>query len=393
MANRRLFRTGLLGVFTLLFVLGTAAPGAATGNIVKSDLKGTWNISLHGLTGCGFVSMLATMTFNTNGTGTGPIQIHGACGDSMLAGQTFTVNTLTAKGTGKATLTCGGGCLWHFNIQVAPDRTKFNLVDVTATDTDAFLAGVAVVSSVADNIVTADLKGDWHVSLMGRQLRPECVPQDVQVSAAAMMTLDVAGAGNINVTLRTTCGNGDVVNTFAISALNPDGSGTAHLDCGGACGFDFSIQVSPDRSMFNLVTVSPTDTGDMLAGVATRRSMGGQITKTNLAGPWQGHFLGQDIVGGSTGVSAFVLTFRLNAKALTNTATLVIHGEEGDLTFTDLTFEVQTLNADGSGTARLTDGSDVFNFRIQVSPDRSTIGLAGVDPASEDMFAGFFVHQ
>lgn len=71
----------------------------------------------------------------------------------------------------------------------------------------------------------------------------------------------------------------------------------------------------------------------------------------------------------------------------------VIHGEEGNLTFTDLTFEVQTLSADGGGTARLTDGTDVFNYRIQVSPDRSTIGVAGVDPASEDMFAGFFVHQ
>ena len=393
MANRRLFRTGLLGVFTLLFVLGTATPSAATGNIVKSDLKGTWKISLHGRTDCGFVSMLATMTFGTNGTGTGPIQIHGACGDSTLAGQTFTVATLSKLGEGTATLTCGGACLWHFNIQVAPDRTKFNLADVTATDIGAFLAGVAVVSSVADNIVTADLRGDWHVSLIGRQLRPECVPQDVPVSAAATMTLYVAGAGSINATLRTACGNGDVVNTFAITALNPDGSGTAHLDCLDVCGFDFTIQVSPDRSMFNLVTVSPTDTGEMLAGVATRRSTGGQITKANLAGAWQGTALGEDIVGGSNGVSASVLTFRLTPKALTTSATIVIHGEEGDFTITELTFEVQTLNADGSGTARLTIGTDVTNLRIQVSPDRSTIRVAVVDPASEDVTAGFLVHQ
>jgi hypothetical protein len=393
MVKSQSVRTGMLAMFSLLFLFGTAIPSSATGNIVKSDLKGTWKISLHGLTGCGFVSMLATMTFNTNGTSTGPIQVHGECGDSVLVGQTFTVNTLTVKGTGTATLTCGGGCSWRFKIQVAPDRTKFNLVDVTATDTNAFLAGAAVISSAADNIVTADLKGDWHVSLIGRQLRPECVPQDVQVSASAAMTLNVVGAGNINATLRTSCGDGDVVNTFAISDLNPDGSGMAHLDCGGTCGFDFSIQVSPDRSMFNLVTVSPTDSGDMLAGVATRRSTGGQISKTNLAGLWQGYYLGQDVVGGSTGVSAVALTFNLNAKALTNKATLVIHGDEGDLTFTDLTFEVQALNADGSGTARVTDGTDAFNFRIQVSPDRSTISVAGVDPASEDMFAGFFVHQ
>src|SRR5688572_7584810 len=180
-------RTGMLAMFSLLFLFGTATPSSATGNIVKSDLKGTWNVSLEGRTGCGFVSMLATMTFSTNGIGTGPIQIHGECGDSVLAAQTFTVNTLTTKGAGTATLTCGGGCSWHFNIQVAPDRTKFNLVDVTPTDTSAFVAGVAVISSVADNIVTADLQGDWHVSLIGRQLRPECVPQDVQVSASATM--------------------------------------------------------------------------------------------------------------------------------------------------------------------------------------------------------------
>jgi hypothetical protein len=393
MASSRLFRTGLLGVFTLLFLFGTATPSAATGNIVKSDLKGRWNISLHGLTDCGFVSMLATMTFNTNGVGSGPIQIHGACGDSTLAGQTFTVGALSKVGKGTATLTCGGGCLWHFNIQVATDRTKFNLADVTPTDTSAALGGIAVISSVADNIVTADLKGDWQVSLMGHQLRPECVPQDVVVSAAAIMTLNAAGAGTINATLRTTCGNGDVVNTFAITALNPDGSGTAHLDCGGGCGFDFSIQVSPDRSVFNLVTVSAADSGDMLAGVATRRSTGGQITKTNLAGSWQGTALGEDRVGGSTGVSAFVLTFKLNAKALTTNATLVIHGEEGDMTVTDLTFEVQTLNADGSGTARLTDGIDSFNWRIQVSPDRSTMSFVDVNPAGEEMMTGFFVHQ
>jgi hypothetical protein len=34
----------------------------ATGNFAKSDLSGTWNITLHGNTGCGLIAMLVNTT-------------------------------------------------------------------------------------------------------------------------------------------------------------------------------------------------------------------------------------------------------------------------------------------------------------------------------------------
>jgi hypothetical protein len=47
-----------------------------------------------------------------------------------------------------------------------------------------------------------------------------------------------------------------------------NGSGTAGLSCGTACGWALNIQVSPDRSIFNVVDVSPSSPGNYLQGVA-----------------------------------------------------------------------------------------------------------------------------
>ena len=383
--DRQAVRTGLIVAFSTLFLLGTAAPGSATGNIVKSDLKGTWQISLRGSTACGFVSMRATMTFGLTGVGTGPLTIHGDCGDSTLTGQTFRVTKLAPTGGGTATLTCGAGCLWHFDIQVAPDRTKFNLADVTFTDTDTFLEGIAIASSVADNIVVADMKGEWQVSLMGHQLACGAT----KVSAVGTLTLNPAGAGSLNATLKSTCGNGDVVNSFAISGLNADGSGTATVDCGSGCGFTFSIQVSSDRSMFNLVSVSPADAGDFLAGVAIRRSTAGHIVKTNLLGKWQLTIFVEELDGD---VAAVLATFTLKADGTSTNVAIVGHDTEGDGTQTGGILSIPTLNPDGSGVMCI--GIDCeTSFRIQVSPDRSMMSVVGVDPATEDLLTGLAIHK
>jgi hypothetical protein len=383
--DRQAVRTGLIVAFSTLFLLGMAAPGSATGNIVKSDLKGTWQISLRGSTACGFVSMRATMTFGLTGVGTGPLTIHGDCGDSTLTGQTFTVTKLAGTGGGTATLTCGAGCVWHFDIQVAPDRQKFNLADVTFTDTDTFLEGIAIASSVADNIVVADMTGEWQVSLMGHQLACGAT----KVSAVGTLTLNPAGAGSLNATLKSTCGNGDVVNSFAIAGLNADGSGIANLDCGSGCGFTFSIQVSSDRSMFNLVTVSPADAGDFVAGVAIRRSTAGHIVKTNLFGKWQATIFGEELDGD---VAAVLATFTLKANGTSTNVATVGHDTEGDGTQTGGILSTPTLNPDGSGVICI--GIDCeTSFRIQVSPDRSTMSLVHVDPATEDLLIGLAIHK
>lgn len=53
-------------------------------------------------------------------------------------------STLAANGSGTAGLTLGVGCGWNFNIQVSPDRSTFNLVDVSSANPGNFIAGKAV---------------------------------------------------------------------------------------------------------------------------------------------------------------------------------------------------------------------------------------------------------
>jgi hypothetical protein len=57
---------------------------------------------------------------------------------------------------------------------------------------------------------------------------------------------------------------------FQIQSLNPDGSGTAGLSCGPACGWNFIIQV-PDgiTEMFTLVDVD--NPNNVLVGTAARK--------------------------------------------------------------------------------------------------------------------------
>ena len=376
-------------------MLAVASPARATGNIVKSDLKGTWRISLHGLTDCGFATALATITFGTTGSGTGPLQLHGPCGTSTLPSQTLTVNTLAKNGEGTATLTCGAGCEWPFTIQVSPDRTKFNLV--TMTPGSDVVEGLAILSSPADHIAVADLKGVWQFSAMGHEL-VSCggVLTDVTTSAVGTMTLNATGSGTIDTTSFSTCGSGDSVgNTVTILGMNPDGSATAHVDCvGGGCAFDFSVQVSPDRSIVNMVTVSAADAGDTLSGVAIRRSTAGHITPTNLAGAWQGTLLAEDVTDG--GVGTVLMTFKLNAKAASKKVTIQLHGSDGDGTFPDPISIAIQLNPDGSGTGCLTFAPETTcgpPVRLQVSPDRTIIAVTAVDPDSEDFATGLFIAQ
>jgi hypothetical protein len=386
----RFVRTVLVASFSLLFLFGTAAPSFATGNIVKSDLKGMWQITLRGETGCGAVSMLASIIFGTAGSGTGPLQIHGQCGDSTLVGQTFTVATLSKTGEGTATLTCGAGCLWHFVIQVAPDRATFNLADASPLDPGIFLEGTAVLASTADHIAIADLKGVWQISLFGVLVGPCSGVAGVWArTSVGTLTFDATGAGTMDLTSHTGCGLDftEVGVPFTILTLNADGSGTAS-----AAPVQFSFQVSADRSMFNLVMLSPA--GRFFAGVGLRRSTAGNITKTNLAGPWQLALGGADR-GGDCTVSA-VASFKLNAKAAANSMTVVFHDEcEGDGMDTEtFTFSVQTLNPDGSGTAKMVcAGNDCdLDFKIQVSPDRSTFSVVDVSKEGA-FFMGTAIHQ
>jgi hypothetical protein len=383
-------RRRLLVSCSLLWLLGTV-PGFATGNIVKSDLKGTWRISVRGQTAdCGFASMLATITFDTSGSGTGPLQVHGGCGDSTLPGQTLTVDTLSKTGTGTASMSCGAGCEWNFQIQVTPDRTKFNLVDVTPGND--YVEGLAILSSPADHIALADLKGDWTVVSVGRFIG-ECgdTPGTWPFSSFGSVTMNATGAGTTTGTSHTGCGDFDEpASPVSILSLNADGSGTIRI---GDDEIEASIQVSPDRAIFNVVTLSAAGPDFFFAGVGIRRSTAGHISKTNLAGPWQGTLFSSD--SSDLDVGTVLSTFKLNTKAqANNNMTVTLHGTEGDGTNSGLTLAILTLNPDGSGTARVSfEGVAEPDARIQVSPDRSMISVVNVNPDSNEFEAGVLIHQ
>ena len=71
-------RLAVLGVLSFVTILSlTTTSSASTGNIVKADLTGTWQIALRGTTGCGPSAMQANVTLNSAGVGTGTLVTHG----------------------------------------------------------------------------------------------------------------------------------------------------------------------------------------------------------------------------------------------------------------------------------------------------------------------------
>jgi hypothetical protein len=385
--HRNLARLAFLGVLSLATIISfSAASSATTGNIVKSDLTGNWLITLRGTTGCGFSSMQANVTLGSTGTGTATLQMHGQCGDSTATGQTFTINTLASDGSGTAGLSCGPACGWNFDIQVSPDRSKFNLVDVSSVNPGNYLEGVAILASSSGDIVTSDLTGSWQLTLYSLG---GCGIASTMVT----FTLDPSGVSTNAAETSHTAGCGDsssTGNNFTVLSMNANGSGTANLTCGTDCGFNFNIQVSPDRSTFNLVDL--TNGGNYLAGVAINNSTAGKIVDTNLAGKWQVAIYGQ----GGCGIASSLVTFTLSAKGVATNASETSHTAGcGDSKSSGNTFTVTSLNADGSGTANLTCGTACgFNYNIQVSPDRSTFNLVDVSTANPGNFQiGTAIHQ
>jgi hypothetical protein len=122
----QLARLASLVVLSLVVVVATTTPSSATGNIVKADLSGAWQMTIIGQTGCGFGTTLYTFTLNASGSSSNVTGIYhtAGCGDGTSSGNMFTIQSLHADGSGTANLTCGTGCGWNLNIQVSPDRLE-----------------------------------------------------------------------------------------------------------------------------------------------------------------------------------------------------------------------------------------------------------------------------
>jgi hypothetical protein len=132
-----------LAFLGLVVAISLAKLSSATGTINKGDLSGPWQVTLYGQGGCGVGTTQANFTLNTVGVGTATSKSHSVgCGDVTTTGNTFTITSIAANGSGTAGLTCGVGCGFTFTIQVSPDRSTFSLVDMT--DPNNFLQGVAV---------------------------------------------------------------------------------------------------------------------------------------------------------------------------------------------------------------------------------------------------------
>jgi hypothetical protein len=137
-------RLVVLVVLSLITVASLVKLSKATGTITKADLSGPWAMTVTGVTGCGETTMYVTFTLNSAGSGTSTQQGHSAaCGDNTGSAP-ITITSLNPNGSGTANLSCGTGCGWDFTIQVSPDRSVFNLVDVSPANPGNFLEGVAI---------------------------------------------------------------------------------------------------------------------------------------------------------------------------------------------------------------------------------------------------------
>jgi len=142
------------------------------------------------------------------------------------------------------------------------------LSKVVALSAATLVGSFAVVNTSTANvglITTADLQGAWQISLVGFT---GCGNH----SMLATVSLNSTGKGTATIKSHGQRGDNNLTNqTFNITSLHANGTGTANLSCGSGCGWNFDIQVSPDRGMFNLVDADPVNPGNYLSGVAVHR--------------------------------------------------------------------------------------------------------------------------
>ena len=122
-------------------------------DITISQLAGPWQAALiWSGSGCGPQTGLVNFTLDPSGTTNSAVIVGHTqgCGNSTLTGQTFTISSLNANGSGTASLSCGPGCGWGFNIQVMKAVNNrqvpqiFNLVDVNPANPGNFVEGTAI---------------------------------------------------------------------------------------------------------------------------------------------------------------------------------------------------------------------------------------------------------
>ncbi len=123
------------------------APNATYNQITIGNFAGHWQMTVIGQTSCGFGTTVYSVTLNAAGSGTATGTYHGVCGDSSIGPVVFKVSSVNSHGSGTANLSCGAGCGWSLKVQLSPDHTVFNLVDVDSENPNNFIEGSAVKQS------------------------------------------------------------------------------------------------------------------------------------------------------------------------------------------------------------------------------------------------------
>jgi hypothetical protein len=116
------------------------------------------------------------------------------------------------------------------------------------------------------------------------------------------------------------------------------------------------------------------------------------ITRAQLAGHWAATIVGNT----GCGLTSMYVTFTLNSAGHgSGTATIVSHGQCGDGTTSGLDFNVNSLNANGKGTAGLSCGAGCgWVLTIQVSKSAQIFNLVDVEPTNPNNYiAGTAIHQ
>jgi hypothetical protein len=131
----------------------------------------------------------------------------------------------------------------------------------------------------------------------------------------------------------------------------------------------------------------PSAAADDTAGVPLQA-----ITRAQLAGHWAATIVGNT----GCGLTSMYVTFTLNSSGHGNgTATIVMHGQCGDNTTSGVNFNINSLNASGSGTAGLSCGVGCgWVLTIQVSKSAQVFNLVDVEPSNPNNYiAGTAIHQ
>ena len=111
-------------------------------------------------------------------------------------------------------------------------------------------------------INVSQLAGPWQIAVVGNT---GCGISSLLFTG----TMNSSGVATGTLIGSSGCGQSSNTETFTITTLAGNGSGTAGLTCGPGCGWTFNIQVSPSKQVFNLVDV--TDPNNWLAGTAVKQ--------------------------------------------------------------------------------------------------------------------------